>query len=99
MYNTIQNFLYTYSNAILAILIAILLYNTITQNILLLILITCIVFIISNQFNNVDYFDADTREFVPIGYDRHDLRGFRLRTRPMYDCINNDFNNCYNSNF
>lgn len=33
------------------------------------------------------------------GIQKYDLRGFPTFNRPLYDCWNDDYRNCYNSNF
>ena len=48
--------------------------------------------------NKREYFDADMREFLPVGEQRYDLRGFPIYNRPLYDCWNTNYGECYNSN-
>lgn len=44
-------------------------------------------------------FDANMAEFLPLGEQRYDLRGFPVYNRPLYDCWYDNYKNCYNSNF
>jgi len=94
--NQLQLLLGRYKNIILALLCTILFYNIVTQNILLLLLIFCVIYFVGES---MELFDSTTTKFVPLGHDRYDLRGFRLNTHPLYDCRENCHNNCYNSNF
>lgn len=44
-------------------------------------------------------FDATGTEFLPLGEQQYDLRGFPVYNRPLYDCWYDHYKNCYNSNF
>lgn len=48
---------------------------------------------------NNEQFDANMTEFLPLGEQQYDLRGFPSYNRPLYDCWNDNYKNCYNSNF
>ena len=96
----------------LVVLILILMWRILKQNFILLVIIAYLLFkayqeskrtyVVQEQNQTVqssENFDADGLEFLPVGEQRYDLRGIPLFNRPLYDCWNTEYGDCYNSNF
>lgn len=65
------------------------------NNIGILITVTLLIFLVI--LNRSEAFDADMKEFVPLGQKRYDLMGQQLDTRPMDDCYWDQYACYYNS--
>jgi tetrahydromethanopterin S-methyltransferase subunit C len=87
---------------VMAVLILLLIWNAITDNIVIIFLIAVVfilnIFFIRHPSNTAENFDRTGVVFVPLGALRYDLRGVPLRTRPIYDCRRDCFGDCYDSN-
>ena len=70
-------------------------YINITLLIILVAILIYTLFQSNIKFN--EQFDANMTEFIPLGEQRYDLRGFPLYNRPIYDCWYDNYKNCYNS--
>ena len=91
------SFLDRYKYSISIVLLIIIFWRFIANSIILILIIISCCCLFSFYYNQYEYFD-DTL-FLPPGYPKYDLRGYRLHTRPIFDCRYNCYNNCYNSNF
>ena len=91
--------------AALIILVILWLYYK-RQSILLLIILLLLIALYKENYkkcnhkahNHKENFDANGLEFLPVGEQRYDLRGFPLFNRPLYDCWETEYGDCYNSN-
>lgn len=98
--NSFEIFWLKYRNWILLFVILLLIF-IIFKNIFLIIILSILVSVAKVVYDSLlppETFDANSRVFVPLGYTKYDLRGFRLNTMPIHDCRYNCYNNCYNSN-
>lgn len=80
------------------------------DNFLYICLIVLLIFVIISTFTKVEKFSPGSEDDVThgtednfitygvLGEQLYDLRGFPLHNRPLYDCWNNEYRNCYNSN-
>lgn len=76
----IINYVNSNKNTVLILLILLLLWNVVKNN---LILIAGIVYLFYLQYVKKEPFDHDGNEFVRYGDDRYDLRGVKLTTYPV----------------
>ena len=67
--------------------------------ILVVFLILVIVVIIIKRGYMEGFDNNNTSDFLPLGSQRYDLRGFPVYNRPIYDCWYDNYHNCYNSHY
>jgi len=75
-------------------------WRVISQNIIILFILCILYIMIRNEqtYQKIEEgFDRYGVEFVDLGYPRYDLKGYRLDTRPIFDCRFDCYKNCYNS--
>jgi hypothetical protein len=59
----------------------------ITKNLCICIIVIVLIIYFLYKTTEKEYFNDDGTEFVGLGHKQYDLRGTRLRTHPIDDCL------------